>query len=209
MKLRVPFYKQTTDLNCGPSALKMVLAYFGKNIDIKILEEKIGIKEGKGISTIQIATASSLLGFKTEFYSKYISFNPENLKLDFYKKYSDSDIQKSKKLVKNAKSAGVKIYEKTLPLEKILKFVTKNSIPIVLLDWNIITNGKESGYHGHFVPIVGYDEKEVYVHNHGLKDTKKFMMINKRIFDKARIAKGTDEDFLVIYKPNFLEPKNL
>ena len=46
MKIRVPFYKQTNPLNCGPSALKMVLAYFGKNIDIKILEEKTGIKEG-------------------------------------------------------------------------------------------------------------------------------------------------------------------
>ncbi len=209
MKLRVPFYKQTTDLNCGPSALKMVFSYFGKNFDIKTLEEKSGIKEGKGISTIQIATASALLGFKTELYSKYLSFNPENLKLDFYKKYSDSEMQQSEKLIKEAKYAGVKLYEKTLSLEKILKFVTKDSIPIILLDWNIVKDKGDKSYQGHFVPIVGYDENNIYVHNHGLDNPRKFLIINKRIFDKARKAKGTDEDLLVIYKPNFLQPKNL
>jgi uncharacterized protein YvpB len=209
MKIRVPFYKQTNPLNCGPSALKMVLAYFGKNIDIKILEEKTGIKEGKGISTIQIAIASSSLDFKTELYSKHLSFNPENLKLDFYKKYTDSDIQNSEKLIKDAKYVGVKLYEKTLSIKEILKFLTKNTVPIILLDWNLVTNREKEGYQGHFVPIAGYDEKNVYVHNPGSKDTGKFFMINKRIFDRARKANGTDEDLLVIYKPNLLKPQNL
>jgi hypothetical protein len=209
MKIRVPFYKQTTDLNCGPSALKMVFSYLGKNFDIKILEEKSGIKEGKGITTIQLATASSSLGFKTELYSKYLSFNPENLKLDFYKKYTDSEMQQSEKLIKEAKSAGVRLYEKTLSLEKILSFVTKDSVPIILLDWNIIKNKEDKGYQGHFVPIVGYDEKNVYVHNHGRDNPKKFMTIDKRIFDKARKAKGTDEDLLVIFRPVPSHPKTL
>lgn len=200
MKLKVPFFKQTTPLNCGPVALKMILAYFGENIELNILEEKTGIKEGKAIYTIQIATAAASLGYKTEFFSKHILFNEENLKQDFYKKYSEMDLEQSKKWIKEAKKSGVDIQEKTLSLKKILTLIKKDSLPIVLLDWNIIKNRREKGYQGHFVPIVGYDTKNVYVHNHGLTETQGFLPIPIDIFDKARKAEGTDEDIIIIHK---------
>lgn len=200
MKLKIPFYIQTNPLNCGPSALRMVLAYFGEDPGIKILEARTKIKEGKGISTIQIATAAASLGYRTDFYSKHILFNKENLKLDFYKKYSEMDLEQSKKWVKNAKETGVKIYGRALSLEKLLSFVTKDSVPIILVDWNIIKNEKEKGYQGHFVPIVGHDKKNIYVHNHGLNNPQKFMQIKKETFDKARKAEGTDEDVMIIHR---------
>lgn len=200
MRLRVPFYKQTNPFNCGQFALKMVSAYFGNNVDLKVLDEKMDAKEGKGISTIKIALAATSLGYKTELYSKYIEFNPENLKLDFYKKYGGKEVQQqSEALVKKAKLAGVKMYQKELSIKEVLKFVKNNSVPIILVDWNIIINKPEKGYQGHFVPIVGYDEKYVYVHNQGFGTSKKFLRIDKNTFDKARKVKGTDEDILVIY----------
>ena len=195
MKLKVPFFKQTTPLNCGPMALRMVLAYLGNNEEIRVLEEKIGINKGKGISTIQIANAAASLGYKTKFYSKHVSFNEEHLKQKFYQEYSDMDLEKSEKLLENAKSNGVNIQEKTLPLEKLLEFVTKKSVPIILLDWNTIV--KKKGYQGHFVPIVGFDEKNVYIHNSGGSE---FMSVPKPIFDKARKTEGTDEDIVIIYR---------
>jgi len=198
MKLKVPFFKQTTPLNCGPMALRMVLAYLGNNEEIRVLEEKIGINKGKGISTIQIANAAASLGYKTKFYSKHVSFNEEHLKQKFYQEYSDMDLEKSEKLLENAKSNGVNIQEKTLPLEKLLEFVTKNSVPIILLDWNVVMVRKEKGYQGHFVPIVGYDEQNVYIHNPGLDETQEFMPILRNVFDEARKADGTDEDILII-----------
>jgi len=199
MKINVPFFKQTNSFNCGPFALKMVLAYFGEDFDIQLLEEKVGIKKDKGIYTIQIATASELLGYKTKFYSKHLGINPENLKMDFYKKYAE-EFKDSDKIFFDAKSAGVEIYEKTLSLENLLKFVSKDSIPIILLDWNLITSKEEKGYQGHFVPIIGYNTKSVYVHNHGLNNPKEFMEISRKLFDKARKAKGTDEDLLIIHR---------
>ena len=198
MKLNVPFFKQTTPLNCGPTTLKMVLAYLDRDYNIKVLEEKTGINEGKGISTIQIAIAAASLNYKTEFYSKHILLNEKNLELDFYKNYSDVDLERSKKLVEKAKSGGVKIQEKELSLKEILSFIKKDSIPIILVDWNIIKNKKEKGYHGHFVPIVGYDNDSIYVHNSGLNEGEAFVKIPKVIFDEARKAQGTDEDIAVI-----------
>jgi len=41
MKLDVPFFKQTTALNCGPVALQMVLSYFGDKTDLKKIEDLV------------------------------------------------------------------------------------------------------------------------------------------------------------------------
>lgn len=200
MRLEIPFYKQTSSLNCGPTALRMVLAHFGKDEEVKILEAKTGIKEGKGISTIQIAIAAASSGYSTDFYSKHILFNEENLKHEFYQKYSDMDLKQSKKWLEDAKVAGVNIQERTLLIEELLGFVTKDSVPIILLDWNVVKARKEKSYQGHFVPIVGFDEQNVYIHNHGLNDTQEFMSVPKTIFDEARKAEGTDEDIVIVYR---------
>ena len=200
MKLEIPFFKQTSPLNCGPTALKMVLAYFGKDEEVEVLEARTGINERKGISTIQIATAAASSGYETDFYSRHVLFNEENLKHEFYKKYSDMNLEQSKKMVEDAKTAGVNIQERAILLKELLGFVKEDSVPIILLDWNIVKARKEKGYHGHFVPIVGYDEQNVYIHNHGLNDTQKFMPVPRNTFDEARKAEGTDEDFVIVYR---------
>ena len=200
MRLKVPFYKQTTLLNCGPTALRMALAYLDKDYGLEVLENKARIREGKGISTVQIATVAASLGYRTTLFSKYILFNEENLKLDFYKNYNDMDLEQSKRWVEEAKAAGVKIEERTLTLDELLSYVTKNSIPIVLVNWKIINEEKEKGYQGHFVPIVGYDDGNVYVHNAGLKNPQEFFPVKREIFDEARKANGTDEDIIILYK---------
>ena len=108
------------------------------------------------------------------------------------------DLDSSKRLVEEAKNAGVNVHEKTLVLKKILGFLTENSIPIVLVDWNVIINKKEKGYQGHFVPVVGYDNQNVYVHDP--EEQKGFKAVQRNIFDKARKADGTDEDIVVVYR---------
>ena len=198
MRLEVPFYQQTTELNCGPSALRMVIAYFDRDVGLEILEQRTGIKKDKSISTIQIATASVLSGYQTQFFSKHVYFNKENLELEFYQKYSDA-IQQSNQVVKDAQKARVIIEEKEITLQKLLQYVTNKSIPIVLLDWNVIKGTREKGYLGHFVPVVGYDKNIVYVHNHGLDNPTPFLPIKRDIFDEARKAQGTDEDIVMVY----------
>ncbi|MFH1289783.1 MAG: peptidase C39 family protein [Nanoarchaeota archaeon] len=198
MKLPVPFFKQTTPLNCGPAALRMILAYLDKDPGIEILEEKTGIKEGKGTNTIQLANATATIGFKTKLFTLHLSYNEENKDLNFNKQYDDMTQDKFKVWLQKAKDLGVEMQEKSISQEKLLSFVTESSLPIVLLDFNVIRN--KEGYHGHFAPIVGYDEENIYIHNHGMKDTQEFMPVKRDLFDKARKAKGTDEDVVVVYK---------
>ena len=46
MRLKVPFYKQTTLLNCGPTALRMALAYLDKDYGLEATVEEVrGLKD--------------------------------------------------------------------------------------------------------------------------------------------------------------------
>ena len=178
----------------------MVLEYFGKEYGLKFLEERCNLEEGLAVWTTDIATAAASLGYGVEFYSKHVSFNPKNLELDYYKESAKCDWSGSEERHSRATNAGVKITEKSLSLEEVLNYVGGDSIPIVLLDWDIVGENGEKGYLGHFVPIVGYDEKNVYVHNQSLRGGVEFMAIERELFDKSRKSQGTDEDLIVIYR---------
>jgi len=92
----------------------------------------------------------------------------------------------------------VDVEERTLSLDEILSYIKQDSAIIILLDWNIITGGE--GYQGHFVPVVGFDSKYIYVHNHGFLNPTPFLPISRELFEKARKSRGTDEDIVIIFK---------
>lgn len=199
MKLNVPFYRQTTPLNCGQTALKMALSFFGQDVSIEELEKLSFLEKEKGTNTIQLVVAASSFGNKTEFYTNHLQFNEENQKLNFVRKYSSVDEKEMEKLIFLSKSKGAKLYEKTISLKELKRKTTENSIPVVLLDWNVITGRKEKGYQGHFVPVIGYDEECVFILN---PDDEKgtVLRIKNELFDEARKAKGTDEDIIILYR---------
>src|SRR3989338_8673562 len=189
MKLAIPFFRQTTILNCGPAALKMVLSYFGNGADLSALEKECGMKNGKAIDTIQIATAAAKRGYTVEFYSTSVGFNQKNMRFDFYKKYADTSGEK----VEDARSAGVKIYEESLSLDDLQSKLSKNVAAIVLLNWNRVLG--KPGFQGHFVPVVGYDRDKIYVHDPG---GKPHVAINLEVFRKSWESEGTDKDVIFI-----------
>lgn len=199
VKLDVPFYVQGKN-ECGQTSLRMIFDYLGKKISNEKINEIVD-PEGSGATwTIGLANAAAKIGFKVKFYSKHVGFNPENYELEFYEKVTDGkDNSKNKleKIIKESKELGIGIGEKRISIEDILKEVNEDCVPLILLDWNVVLN--KEGYQGHFVPIVGYDDKNVYVHNAGGEEGK-FFSIDKGKFDRARKAKGTDEDVVFIYR---------
>ena len=198
MKLDVPFYRQTGIVNCGTTVLRMVLNYLGGNFDLDIIELKARIKDGKGIFTTQLSVAARELGYGAELHSIDETFNEDNMKEDFYKKFADSEFSKGITGWNNrAKKLGVNFSDKSFKIDEIISRLSKWSVPIVLIDWNII-KGK-AGYKGHFVPLVGFDKENVFIHNSG-DDNGAFVKIPKKLFDEARNANGTDEDILIITK---------
>lgn len=198
MRINVPFIPQTANMNCGPAALRMVFSFFDKDYAMPELENACGLENGKACGTIQMAIAAAKLGFKAELYSTSLEFNKDNLEEEFYKEYGGEDLmEQSLQFFEDARELGVVFKEISITLDELFMLVSPESVPIVLVDWNVIS-GKGGIYQGHFLSVVGYDEKYVYVHNSGPQDAREFLPIEKEIFDKARKAKGTDEDILVI-----------
>ncbi|MCH7568176.1 MAG: peptidase C39 family protein [Nanoarchaeota archaeon] len=201
MKLNVPFYLQEPK-ECGPTALRMILAFFGEDHSVKTLSRLAESEETGNTWMVGLAKASTELGFSTKYFSKILGFNPANYELKYYQKETKSKSE-SEKLVEHLHEKciklGVEITKKSLSSEEILSFLSENSIPILLLNWNVI-KGKE-GYQGHIVPLVGYEGERVYIHQPDPKiKAQEFFSIERQLFEKARRSEGTDEDVIVVYK---------
>ena len=59
-----PFYKQLDVMDCGPTCLKMVAAYYKRNISIDTIRKKSYITKG-GVSFLGLSEAADSLGFKS------------------------------------------------------------------------------------------------------------------------------------------------
>jgi hypothetical protein len=199
MKLNVPFYEQTTPTNCAPAALRMALAYFGKNCEMSHCEKALGFEEGKALPVLVIGTEFAKMGHKVKFFGKDLTGTESHMDLEYYKTHAPNNFEgKVEMWIAEAKHFGVKLKEKSFSLNEFLDLLSEDSLVTCLLDWNVV-RGKE-GYQGHIVPVVGHDEANVYVHNPGKVGTMAYFPIARDVFEKARTAKGTDEDFVVIYR---------
>ena len=110
MKLNIPFFKQTTDLNCGPAALRMGAAFLNTDPGMQAAEDAINIQDGKGVSTIRIAIGAKKLNLAATFYSKSLTFDQAHAQKEFYKQFADVDLQASIQLVQEAKDIGVELH---------------------------------------------------------------------------------------------------
>jgi len=193
MQLSIPFYKQPTPSSCGPASLQMVFEFLGKKIALSEISSKFKIREKVGVTTISLATASKLFGFKTTFYTESEELSEELFELEYYRPFEAELRVEFEEIKAEAKIVGVEIKEHILTLEEIEYHLNNKHALIVLVDWNIIS--KKEGLQGHFIVLTGYDGEFIYFHNSNGKANEK---ITKDIFEKSRKSKGTDGDILVI-----------
>jgi hypothetical protein len=90
----VPYLRQTSSLNCGPTALAMALAFLSPGFEHRVEEVGVaaGILDGQGVSTVKLATAAAKLGFAVRFSTVSLVFNPAYAALDFYRDYGDMEV---------------------------------------------------------------------------------------------------------------------
>mmetsp|Transcript_10 Transcript_10/g.32 ORF Transcript_10/g.32 Transcript_10/m.32 type:complete len:286 (-) Transcript_10:19-876(-) len=205
VSLPVPFFVQTTDLNCGPTALRMALSFLSDadDYDLPLIEAAVGIQDGKAVSTIRLAIAAAKLGFPAAFRSTSLFFNEAHLDNPYYQRFGDLDLEESKVLVAEAEAVGVDLAERSLSLAEVTASVGRDALAIALLDMNIVYGEEGGGYLGHFVPVVGFepDGSAVLVHNQARERPASFMRVSAEVFDRARHATGTDEDLVLLRRP--------
>ncbi|MFH0711573.1 MAG: peptidase C39 family protein [archaeon] len=197
MKLNIPFRKSEIDTECAQRCLQMVLEYFEQKHSIKELS-KLTKQLPSGMTwTAGIARASKILGFETKIISK-TNFSHDENEIKYYKEHA-KEMKTLYNLIKKNKKLKISTEEENLSINQLIKLLTKNSIPIILINWNTLI--QKENYQGHFVVLSGYDNKNIYIHNPGIAKAQPFMKIKKELFKKAWESKGTDKDIVLISKP--------
>lgn len=59
-----PYFKQADQMDCGPTCLRMVSKYYGKNYRIQTIRDNAGINR-EGVNLLGISEAAEKLGFRT------------------------------------------------------------------------------------------------------------------------------------------------
>lgn len=62
--MRFPFFQQADSMDCGPTCLKMIARYYGRNLSLQSLRVKSQIGKD-GVSLLGISEAAEATGFKT------------------------------------------------------------------------------------------------------------------------------------------------
>ncbi len=62
--LKFPFYKQFDLMDCGPSCIRMIAKYYGRNYSLEFLREKCFISR-EGVSLLGISEAAEFIGMHT------------------------------------------------------------------------------------------------------------------------------------------------
>lgn len=199
MFFNIPFYIQGVN-ECGPVTLQMVLEFLGEKHDKEEIKQLIDSFSTGATMTIGLANAAAKLGFKTEFFSACLGFNPDHIALEYYKQLTDgakSEEEIVNLLREECAKNGVIMKEESLTLNEITEKISEKCAAFILLDWGKVR--KTESYIGHFVPIVGFDENNVYIHQPGSPATAN-QPLPRELFEIARKAKGTDEDIVFIHR---------
>lgn len=66
-----PFFKQLDSMDCGPSCLRMVAKFYGKNYTLQALRSKAFITKS-GVSMPGLALSEASEGFRSKNPTKYL-----------------------------------------------------------------------------------------------------------------------------------------
>lgn len=141
-KIPVPLIKQMKQA-CGPTALAMVLRYFGNKISLdEIIKNVGGIKKSYGVRAIKLAGYAKKLGYKAHCYS-----------------YNE-------KLAKGV--AEIKKPSKRL----ILSFLNKG-FPVIIAVRTFLLRDSEFSNTGHFIVITKYQKGVFWYNDPGSATERK------------------------------------
>ncbi len=191
--LDVPFRKQILANSCFPACVRMVLKFYGDDIDEKWLCKNSTLPGHKGCWDVKIGPILIRKGYSvTSFWDGSIQ--------DWN---SDSELIKAhQKEYKRAAKQGLK-HKKNATISLIKKFIDNNTP--VLTEVSSDRLYREHFGYTHMVVIVGYDNKNFYFHDpdktHGGKNKKVSFGRFRKCWEK--ISSDSGRSMIVIEKSRF------
>lgn len=152
--LDVPYRKQVLANSCFPCCVRMVLAYYGDDVDERLLYKKAKLPGHKGAWDVKIGPFLIKKGYNvTTYWDGEIGDwgNAKLLKHAHLKAYKYA-----------IKSCGLK-HKKGASLELIKKLISKGIPVLTEVSQNKFYNEKLAGTH--MVVVIGFDKTGFYLHD--------------------------------------------
>ncbi|MFG1499507.1 GNAT family N-acetyltransferase/peptidase C39 family protein [Halobacteriovorax sp. XZX-3] len=188
-KRNIPYYQQTTDFTCGPSALMMALRFLrpkiklNQELELDLWREATTIYMASGhggCGPHGIALAAANRGLKTEIYINRKSSLFTDTVRDKKKKQVIELVQSN--FEKKLKEVGVKTHFKNYGISKIREIIEGGGLALVLISAYRLTETKVP----HWIVITNIDDEFIYFNDPDLKD-------NQDKVDNINIPVGIDE----------------
>lgn len=207
--MRVPYYRQTLDFTCGPSALMMAMHALdpkvkaSRRMELRLWRESttIFMTSGHGgCGPYGLALSAWRMGFDVELYIS----EKGPMFLDSVRSPEKKEVMQlvQEDFRSQLRKLPVKVRYRTLGVAAVQKKFEEGGIPIVLISsWRI--------YHEkfpHWVVVTGFDEKYIYVHDPYVDeeagktelDTMSMPILKKDFQAMARYGKAAQQAVIVI-----------
>ena len=212
MKIKVPFVRNLKKWKgngwCGPIALASILRYYGDRSSVEEIMKGADSSKRKGKEENSGGTSPEGLvffclskGFNVDYINKYETFSYEQKEYSkrfrkFLKDFGSKKYEQKFK-VKNEKFSGYKFLRKSPTLNDIENYIRKKRP--VLLYLNIAVPCKVDKLWPHYVVVVGFDDKNFYLHNIYPKN-KAYQKISKEVFAQSWNSDGMNDSLIIPYK---------
>lgn len=208
---RVPFYEQTLDFTCGPSAVMMAMkaldhsVVLDRMLELRIWRESttIFMTAGHGgCGPYGMALSAYHRGFDVEVY-----VNDESaLFVDSVRSPEKKEVMRlvQEDFVNELRSVPVKIHYGVLGVSALQELFEQGGIPIVLISSYRIYHEKFP----HWVVVTGFDERFIYVHDpfvdkemgKTITDCVNMPILRKDFERMARYGKAGQKSVLILKK---------
>ncbi|BFG00364.1 protein GUCD1 [Drosophila madeirensis] len=222
-------YQQRYNWDCGLSCIIMILSTQQRD-EMLTNFENICREEGFGSSTWTIDLCYLLLRYQVrhEYYTQTLGIDPNYSQHTYYSKIIDKDEKRVTRKFKDAKAHGLRVEQRTVDMEVILRHLARHGPVILLTNASVLTceickrnvlekfgcfhipciaqntrlpAATNKRYAGHYVVLCGYDmaTEKVFYHNPEVHDGHICRCLTDSM-DTARRAYGTDEDIILIFE---------
>lgn len=164
----MPYYEQTLEFTCGPSALMMAMkalrpdSVLDRNLELRLWREAttIFMTSGHGgCGPFGLALAAHRRGFEVDIHVNDASVPM----LDSVRSEEKKEVMRlvHQEMLSEIEDSGIAVHYANLPLDRMQQRFVDGAIPLVLISsWRIY--GKMSP---HWVVVSGFDEHFVYVND--------------------------------------------
>lgn len=166
--VKVPYYTQTLDFTCGPSALMMAMKalepglVMDRRLELRIWRESttIFMMSGHGgCGPYGLALSAVRRGFDVELYAN----DPGGMFADSVRDLDKKEVIRvvQDDFLSELTEHPVRMHSGTLSVEEIQRQFEQGGIPLVLISSYRIYHEKVP----HWVVVTGFDQKYIYVHD--------------------------------------------